>query len=106
MKTKKMIKKSVKVQEKTSKKMSFPIRDYSRTAVLLDGLKTKKIPLNREINLSTLKINGKLFQDVISSRPLIGTTTRAALKAQGYKVEAVKVHPDNKKLYSVIKITK
>ena len=106
MKIKKVLKvrKVMKVKEVT--KVKFPVRDYSRLAVLLEALKSKALPLGKEVNLATLRIKGKLFSEIISSRPFIGVTTRAGLRAEGFKVEGIKVNPDNKKLYSVIKVTK
>ena len=102
------VKKQVKVavKDKTKSKIVLPKRDYARAVVLLNGLKSKQVKLGQVVDLSKLKLGGKMFADLVSSRPLIGTTTRAALKQAGFKVECIKAHADNKKLWAVIRITR
>lgn len=107
-KVKKSVKGQVKVRvaDKTKSKVVLPQKDTARLVVLLNGIKAKQVKLNQVVDLAKLRLGGKLFQDLISSRPLIGTTTRSGLKKAGYAVECVKAHPENKKLWAVIKIAK
>ena len=83
----------------------LPSRAYARLVVILNGLKAKSIPMNKVIDLAKLRINGKAFSDLISSRPAIGITTRQGLRKAGFVCECVKALP-NKKLWTSIKISK
>ena len=107
-KTKKKVVVKVKavVKDKSVQKMQLPTRDTSRLVVLGQGFKSKEIKMDKAVDLSTLKIGGKLFSDIISSRPCIGNTTRAGLALQGITCKAVEVMPKNKKLWTVVIFTR
>lgn len=93
----------VKVAERTEVKTKgkLPERGYSRLVVLREALMKKKIPFDKDIDLSTLKIDEQKFEDLISSRPLIGSTTRKGLLAAGIKCVPVKLASSNR--ISVVK---
>jgi hypothetical protein len=109
-KIKKVIKKVLKGKEKTKvKKISFytAVRNGSRFPILAEGFKNKSIPLNKVIDLSKLKIKGKLFSDVSSSKPYIGRDTMKSLeKVCRIKTEVIKRKEGNTKLASVVKFSK
>ena len=89
-------------KDKVVSKVSLPVRSYSRLIVLLNGFKSKQIKLGKEIKLAQLKIGGKLFGDLVSSRAVIGSTTRKGLLKAGIRAVAIK-KLDNQNLWSVVK---
>jgi len=95
-----------KAKDKTVQKISLPVRDNSRLVVLSQGFKSKEIKMDKAVDLDTLRIKGKLFSDLVSSRAVIGTTTRKGLALQGITCKAVKVLPNNKKLWSSVIFTR
>jgi hypothetical protein len=106
-KTIKKLKVGVRVRkEKTVQKEKLPSRETARLPVLLQGFKDKEVKLDKEVNLETLKIGGKLFGDLISSRAVIGRTTRKGLALAGIYCKAVKVLPNNKQLWSSVIFTR
>jgi hypothetical protein len=96
--------------EKTKKKLkSFytAIRSGSRFPILAEGFKSKSIPMNKEIDLGKLRIKGKLFSDLSSSKPYIGRDTIKSLESVlKIKTLIVKRKEGNPKLASVVKFTK
>jgi len=88
--------KQVKVEEKTKVKAKLPSRAYSRLVVLQEALAKHKVPFDKDVDLSTLKIDGQKFEDLISSRPLIGSTTKKGLLAAGIKCIPIKMTTSNR----------
>ena len=102
--------KDVSKNKKIVSSVIIPTSLTSRVIVLgnyLNSLKLKK-GQSKKIDLSSLKINGKSFESLISSRACIGTTTRAGLKeSYSFKCEKfITVPKENKKLYVVFTVTK
>ena len=92
-----------KVAEKAIK-VRLPFKPYARLTVLGSGLDKHQIPLNKVVDLSKLKVGGKSFEDLISSRPLIGSTTVKGLKKKHYACEAIKKTPSGR--ISVVRFTR
>lgn len=93
--TMKKVLKRVKVEEKTHLK-GLPYKPFSRLVVLKEALENNLLPLGKEIDLSKTKIQGRLFEELISSRPLIGNSTRKGLLQAGYKCIPIKLTSSNR----------
>jgi hypothetical protein len=105
LKTKVRSKVQSKAKDKVKSKITLPVATYSRLQVLLDAFKSKSIKMDKTIELAKLKIGKKLFGEIISSRPVIGSTTRKGLAVAGITCEAITKLP-NKNLWSVVKFHK